>query len=223
MDTFLTYSHILAGSIALLIGLILMTRPKGTRTHVIMGWIYSGSMFWICASALLIIAFYRFSFFLMVVGVLTFYSTFVGIRVTRRRSVDAQKWYDWLASIITCMFGLGLYGYAIHIFGQAGWHWVGLLSVLFGTLTILNAGRDLRFFIQNQTNDPKWWMHQHINAMGSSYIAAVTAFAVQNGDAWMPDSSLNWLLWIAPGLLGGTIIGRVIRKSKQGLVTQLPR
>ena len=215
MDTFLTYSHIVAGSTALLSGMILMLRPKGTRLHVALGWVYAIAMFWICLSALSIITFYRFSFFLMVVGVLTAYSTFVGIRVNRRRQLGSQKWYDWMASIITCLCGLGLYGYAIYVFSIAGWHWVGMLSLIFGTLTLVNGGRDIKFFIQGKSDDPKWWFHQHINAMGSSYIAAVTAFVVQNGDHWMPENSVQWLFWVLPGAIGGTIIGRVIARSRK--------
>ena len=214
MDVFLTYSHIIAGTTALLVGLLLMFRPKGTRTHVILGWIYAISMFWICASAFSIVAFYRFSFFLMIIGVLTFYSTFVGVRVTRRKEPGNEKWYDWGAAIVTCLFAIGLYGYAIYIFIAIGFHILGMLSIVFGTFTFINGWRDLKFFKRSEVDHPKWWLHQHIIAMGSSYIAAVTAFAVQNGDVFMPKSSLNWFLWILPGVFGGFIIRRVVQKSK---------
>ena len=214
MESFLIYAHIFTGGTALLTGLILMFRPKGTRTHIRLGWVYAVSMFVICLSALTIISFYRFSFFLMVVGVLTFYSTFVGIRVTRRKKVGTEKWYDWGAALVTCLFAFGLFGYAIYIFYVAGWHWVGFLSVIFGTLTFSNGWKDLVCFYKQQTRHPQWWLHNHINAMGSSYIAAVTAFVVQNGDAWMPDTSFQWLFWVLPGAIGGTIISRVIRKYK---------
>ncbi len=215
MDSFLTYSHIVSGGIALLVGLILMFRPKGTKAHIRLGWIYSFSMFWICASALTIITFYRFSFFLMVIGVLTFYSTFVGIRTTRRKQPGTERWYDWMASIITCLFALGLFGYAIHIFNIAGWHWVGFLSILFGTFTFANGWTDLVYFYKKKANHAQRWLHEHINAMGGSYIAAVTAFAVQNGDAWLPGSSVSWLFWVLPGAIGGIIIARVIKKYKR--------
>lgn len=214
MEPILIFSHIFAGSTALLTGLILMLRPKGTKTHIRLGWVYSISMFTICLSALTIISFYRFSFFLMVVGVLTFYSTFVGVRVTRRKEVGTEQWYDWGAAIITCLFALGLFGYAIYIFKIAGWHWVGFLSIVFGVLTFSRGWTDLVFYRKKKADHSQWWLHNHINAMGSSYIAAVTAFVVQNGDAWMPDTSFQWLFWILPGAIGGTIISRVIRRHK---------
>lgn len=214
MDYFLTYVHIIAGSTALLMGLFLMLRPKGTKMHVRLGWVYVLSMFSLCISALLIISFYRFSFFLMVIGVLTFYATFVGIRVMRRRQKGEEKWYDWAAAITTCLFGLGLFGYAVHVFNMVGWHYVGMLSILFGSFTLYSGWSDIQFFRASQPDHKDWWLHQHISAMGGSYIAAVTAFAVQNGDAWLPDSSLGWLMWVLPGVIGGPIIGRVIRKRK---------
>ena len=168
----------------------------------------------ICLSAIAIISFYRFSFFLMVIGVLTFYSTFVGVRVTRRKQVGTEQWYDWTAAIITCLFAMGLFGYAIYVFSIAAWHWVGFLSIVFGVITFSRGWTDLAFYRRKQTDHPQWWLHNHINAMGSSYIAAVTAFVVQNGDAWMPESSFQWLFWVLPGAIGGTIIGRVIRRYK---------
>lgn len=214
MEPFLIYAHIFAGGTALVTGLILMLRPKGTKTHIRLGWVYSISMFTICLSALAIISFYRFSFFLMVIGVLTFYSTLVGVRVTRRKQIGTEKWYDWAASIITCLFAFGLFGYAFHVFNIAGWHWVGFLSILFGGLSFLNGWKDLVFFYKKNADHKQRWLHNHINAMGSSYIAAVTAFVVQNGDAWMPETSFKWVFWVLPGVIGGTIIGRVIRKYK---------
>lgn len=222
MHSLLIYLHIFAGVSALLVGLILMFRPKGTKTHIRLGWIYAIAMFTICLSALTLISFYRFSFFLMVIGVLTGYSTFVGIRVTRRKKAGTEKWYDWGAAIITCLFALGLFGYAIHVFNIAGWHWVGFLSLVFGSLTFANGWRDLVFFYKKKVDHREWWLYNHINAMGGSYIAAVTAFVVQNGDAWMPGSSFQWLFWVLPGAIGGTIIGRVIKKYKNASPSQSP-
>ncbi len=220
MESLLIFSHIFSGATALLTGLILMLRPKGTQTHIRLGWVYATSMFTICLSALTMISFFRFSFFLMVIAVLTFYSTFVGVRVTRRKKADTEKWYDWGAAVITCLFALGLFGYAIHIFNIAGWHWVAVLSLVFGSLTFANGWRDLLFFYNRKTDHPQWWLHNHINAMGGSYIAAVTAFVVQNGDAWLPGSSFQWLFWVLPGAIGGSIIGRVIRKHKRDSLPQ---
>lgn len=215
MQTLLTYSHATAGGIVLLLGLLNFINRTGNKNHVITGRIYVGAMWWICLSAFIIIAFYRFSFFLMVIGVLTFYSSFVGVRVLRRRKFNSEKWYDWLVSGLTAVFGLGLIGYAISIFIQVGsFHWLGALSVLFGYFTMSSGIRDIRFFLSNRKKEDLWWLSQHINAIGGSYVAAITAFVVQNSRLFMPDD-YNWLAWVLPPALLTPVISGIAKRYKQ--------
>jgi hypothetical protein len=51
--------------------------------------------------------------------------------------------------------------------------------------------------------------------MGGSYISAVTAFVVVN--IQLPQ--FQWVLWILPGIIGGILIGRTIRKYKVQFAT----
>ncbi len=209
----LIINHVVLGSLALLSGLIIMLLPKGSRFHVRLGWLYTICMFLVCASAFSIIAFYRFSFFLMVIGVLTFYSTFVGIRVSRRKKDGAVQWYDWLVAIFTCAFGIGLIGYGVGLIIKIqAFHALILLSFIFGVFTFNNGWTDLVAFRKKDFGNRKWWLRQHISAMGGSYIAAVTAFAVQNGQIFLSDTSWHWTLWVLPGVIGGIIISRTTEK-----------
>jgi len=213
MEKFLVISHIVCGGTVLLLGLVQMLRQKGTKGHIALGKIYVGAMWWICLSALGIISFYRFSAFLLVIAVLTFYSSFTGVRVLKRREIGSEKWYDWAVAIITMVIGLGLIGYAVDIIvNHPGNTILALLCTIFGFFTFYNAFSDLRFFVKKQTNSKLWWLKQHIGAMGGSYIAAVTAFAVQNPDLFMPGSSYQWLLWILPAVIGNPIIAIVSKK-----------
>ena len=215
MQTLLTYSHATAGGIVLLLGLLNFINRTGNKNHVITGRIYVGAMWWICLSAFIIITFYRFSFFLMVIGVLTFYSSFVGVRVLRRKKLNSEKWYDWLVSGLTAAFGLGLIGYAVYIFIQVGsFHWLGALSVLFGYFTMSSGIRDIRFFLSNRKREDLWWLSQHINAIGGSYVAAITAFVVQNSRLFMPDD-YNWLAWVLPPALLTPLISGIAKRYKQ--------
>lgn len=219
METILIYSHAAAGGGVLLLGLLNFINRSGNKNHVLTGRIYVGSMWWICLSALLIITFYRFSFFLMVIGVLTFYSSFVGVRVLRRRKSNQEKWYDWLISTLTALFGLGLIGYAISIFIRAeSFHWLGALSVVFGYFTLSSGVRDIRFFLSNRKREDLWWLSQHINAIGGSYIAAVTAFAVQNSELFIPNE-YNWLAWILPPALLIPVLTQISKKHRQQYLT----
>lgn len=214
MEQVFIFSHIICGGIVLLLGLINIVAKKGTKSHILIGKIYVGSMWWICISALCIITFYRFNFFLMVIAAITFYTSFVGIRVLRRRKLGSQKWYDWAASIVTSLFGIGLLAYAVWIFLSGRNEVLGILSIVFGLLAFNLGFQEIRFFLKPKTNAKKWWLYQHIGAISGSYIAAVTAFAVQNGET-MGVVNHNWLLWVLPGIIGTPLITFAIRKSRR--------
>lgn len=215
MEQFLIISHIVCGGTVLLLGLFQMFNRKGGKNHIILGKIYVGAMWWICLSAWGIILFYRFSAFLMVIAVLTFYASFTGVRVLKRKKVGSEKWYDWGVAILTGLFGVGLMVYSTYLFLNTQNQILALLCMLFGIFTLQASVQDLRFFIKPGQPEKLWWLQQHIGAMGGSYIAAVTAFAVQNPNLFMPGSSHQWLLWLLPGVIGNVVIVFVRRKWKQ--------
>ncbi len=211
MEKLLLVSHATAGGIVLILGLINLINRKGSKNHVLLGKIYVGAMWWICLSAFSIILFYRFSFFLMVIGILTFYSSFVGVRVVRRKTSSSSTWYDWAVSIVTVLFGIGLVLYGINfMLTTKDVVPLGILSILFGTLTTLPAFRDLRNFTSRNPDNKLWWLQQHISAMGGSYIAAITAFAVQNSSIFLPND-YSWIAWVLPSLLFSPLL-RMLRK-----------
>ncbi len=214
MEKFLTYSHIFCGALVLLLGLINIVAKKGTKNHILIGRIYVGSMWWICISALSMILFFRFSMFLMVIAVITFYTSFVGLRVMRRRTIGSEQWYDWTASILTGLFGLGLLIFAVTIFLSGKNLVLGILSVVFGFLALNMGIQDVRFFMKPKVDDKKWWLYQHIGAISGSYIAAVTAFAVQNGEAFGVTGN-QWLLWVLPGIVGTPLISLTTKKYRK--------
>jgi len=214
MEKFFIYSHIFCGALVLLLGLMNIVAKKGTRRHVLIGRIYVWAMWWICLSALSIITFYRFSMFLLVIAVITSYTSFVGLRVLRRRQLGSEKWYDWTASILTAFFGIGLLIYAGMIFFSGKNEVLGILSIVFGVLAFNMGFQDIRFFMKTESDEKKWWLYQHIGAISGSYIAAVTAFAVQNGEA-LDVTSHNWLLWVLPGVIGGFAISFTIKRQKK--------
>lgn len=212
MEKLLVYSHIVCGGIVLLLGIYQMLNRKGSKNHVLIGRVYVGAMWWICLSAWAIISFYRFSAFLMVIAVLTFHASFVGVRIFRRKKAKSEKWYDWGVSIITSLFGVGIIIYGARLYLNTPNTILAFLCVLFGIFSLFNGAQDLRFFIRNPTVEKNWWLQQHISAMGGSYIAAITAFAVQNPNLFMPNSSYQWLLWILPGAIGSPLIALAVRK-----------
>ncbi|MFT6882150.1 MAG: putative membrane protein [Marinoscillum sp.] len=212
MERILLLSHAFSGGIVLLLGLISFLDKKGSKSHILIGKIYVGTTWWICLSALFIISFYRFSFFLLVIGVLTFYASFVGVRVVRRKKSSSEKWYDWLVSGLTSLFGIGLLVYGCYlIIATQSAHILGILSVIFGGFTARSGILDLRHYYSEDPDEKFWWLHQHISAMGGSYIAAITAFAVQNNRIFLPDG-YGWLAWLMPAILFSPLLSLMKRR-----------
>ncbi|WP_420317267.1 hypothetical protein [Ekhidna sp.] len=212
MEKFLLFSHVFCGGTVLLLGLIQILNRKGSKNHRALGKVYVGAMWWICLSAWSIILFYRFSAFLMVIAVLTFYASFTGVRVLKRKQTGSEKWYDWAVAIVTILFGAGLVIYAGYLLYFKENYILAFLCGLFGLFTLHASYQDLRFFMVKPDVEKSWWIKQHIGAMGGSYIAAITAFAVQNPNLFMPNSSYQWLLWLLPAAIGSPLFSLLSKK-----------
>lgn len=76
---------------------------------------------------------------------------------------------------------------------------LAILCIVFGSLLVINSGRDLFRYLR-PSKDPQWWLYYHISRMIGSYIAAVTAFAV-NQVGPRVSSDLQIWVWIGPALL----------------------
>lgn len=137
----------------------------------------------------------------------------------RRRKPGSEKWYDWIASILTTLFGISLVIYAVSLFLSGKNEILGMLSVVFGLAAINMGSQDIRFFVKPKIDDKRWWLYQHIGAISGSYIAAITAFAVQNGEAFGVTNH-NWLLWVLPGVIGSFIISFAIKKEKKKYIAE---
>ena len=214
MESLLVFSHILGGAIVLLIGLTIIIIKKGSSLHKLLGWIYVIAMWIVSFSAISIITFYRFNLFLLVIAIYTFYATFSGFRTIQRRKSVLTPRIDYLVSSIVFVAGLILNCFGCYILVTSSNVLLAGLSIIFGFFIGLNAFRDLRFYSNGDKSDPNWWLYQHISAMGGSYIAAVSAFAVQNGDFLELPDAMAWMPWILPGVVGTPIITKAIRKIK---------
>jgi hypothetical protein len=75
-----------------------------------------------------------------------------------------------------------------------------ILGIGFGFLLARDAFTDIRQYRRPST-DRHWWIYYHIERMLASYMAAVTAFMVQNVGRRLP-MELGWTAWVAPALIG---------------------
>jgi hypothetical protein len=216
MKTFLTltlYVHIAAGFIALVTGLIPMFAKKGGKAHILWGKVYFWAMFVVALTALLRFQMQMRLIFLAAIAIFSFYNTFTGVRLIQRKESSKPSWLDYFASILAMMCALSMFYFAFLGY-QKGDRFLSILFIVFGMAVFTMSFEDLRVFMGNKVIDDKgkpvqikYWFQNHISRMGGSYIATVTAFLVVNN----PPYISGLVVWIAPGVIGGTIISFVRR------------
>ncbi|HRE80354.1 MAG TPA: hypothetical protein PLN52_04860 [Opitutaceae bacterium] len=204
MDTFnrlLIIAHVAGGVGTLILGPMAMMARKGGKRHVDWGKLYYRLMMWVLISAIVLSVTRRFVFFLVAVTVLSFYSTFTGVRCLYQKGKAAANargnWLDWGITGLVFLFALGMLGYGL--FTPRVPLTLAILSTVFGSLLLIDSSRDLLRY-RRPSQDPLWWLYYHISRMIGSYIAAVTAFAV-NQIAPRVSPNLQLWVWIGPALI----------------------
>ena len=213
----LIYSHVGAGTLALLGGLMAaFIGKKGGKLHRQVGGASYWSMFWIFVSALLLVSFVRFNFFLLIIAVFSYYMAFSGVRTLKIKKTGKVAMLDWVACGLTIAFGLSLFGYGLYritIMGNAGA--LSILSLLFGFFTANTARQNLNIYRNIHKSHKMWWWLAHMNNMNGSLIACITAFLVQNGRIFDLPNSLNWLPWVLPAMAGAPLTAYYANKYRR--------
>ena len=212
MQTFLKfalYLHIFAGFTALVTGLVPMLSKKGSKTHKTWGTVYYWAMFVVASTALIRFQMKLNLIFLSGIAVFSFYNTFTGVRLIRRKDNPKPEFIDLLGAILMVMYSLIMLYFAYSLIRTKDTFNVTLFAI-FGIFMLILASEDLRIFTGRKLIDndvslqTRYWFQNHISRMGGSYIATVTAFLVVNN----PPFISGLVVWIAPGVIGGFIIGR---------------
>jgi uncharacterized membrane protein len=203
------YLHIGAGFIALTTGLVPMFSEKGGKAHVFWGNVFYWAMFLVALTALIRFKMEFRLIFLAGIAVFSFYSTFTGARLVRMKKNLKPEFIDWFGAVLTVLSAFGMMTFSFLAY-QKGITFYTVLFALFGIFSLVMATEDLRVFSGKKVIDntvpfqARYWFQNHISRMGGAYIATVTAFLVVNNPPYIP----GLVVWIAPGVIGGIIIGR---------------
>lgn len=206
------YLHIFAGFTALTTGLIPMFSKKGSNTHKIWGNVFYWAMFIVALTALIRFQMKLNLIFLTGIAIFSFYNTFTGVRLIRRKDNPKPEFIDWFGAILMVVSSLGML-YFSYLAYRNNNVFYATLFVIFGLFMFLMSLEDLRVFTGKKQIDndvplqTRYWFQNHISRMGGSYIATVTAFLVVNNPPFVP----GLVVWIAPGVIGGFIIARTRR------------
>lgn len=203
-DRILIISHVVAGFISLITGLLgAFIGKKGGKLHKQSGRIFYWAMCWIFISALMIISFVRFNPFLLVIAVFSFYMAFSGVRVLTIKKTMKAAPVDWAAAVITMGFGLAMIIMGLSYQLESDWSSVyGYLCLFFGFFTAQTGWLNFRTFRNLHKAEKMWWWLAHMNSMTGSFIASITAFLVLNGRIFDLPNELGWLPWVLPALVG---------------------
>lgn len=211
--------HVIAAVSAILVGLIPMIARKGGMLHNRAGLAYFWLMMFVCASGALLL-FEVFNFFLAMITLFSGYAAFTGYRVLFRKKKPAGL-IDWVGTFISLAGGAAFMGWGIlSLLGMIRGlpTAFALLGVGFGLFLVNDAFQDVRAY-RNPPTDKRWWFFYHMDRMLGSYIALITALSVQTISPRLPVS-IAWVVWIAPGVIGGFLISRWIRSYRQQFESQ---
>jgi uncharacterized membrane protein len=187
------FLHVLAGSLALIVGLIPFFSKKGNSTHQKYGRYFLYLMAVTIATAVIGVLFFRSRPFLTIVTLQSAYMSFAGYRVLKTKN-DGPAWPDLIATLIL----VGMAGRFLFLIGTqaALWH-QSVVLYLIGFLFTVAIYDLLRFVIPRLA---RYWLLEHLFKMTSAYIALFSAFAGTVLAAWQPYSqiipSIIGSLWI---------------------------
>lgn len=204
--TVLLILHIASGFTALVTGGLASLTRKGGKGHRRSGKVYFGAMTGVFITATAIGIFKNLAFLFMV-GFFSYYFVVRGYRVLYLKGLGrSQKatGLDWFVSGIALLFGIGLIVWSVSQLRNGNSFWP--VPMAFGLTSLFFSLADIRVYV-NGPKTKQHWLTGHIASMGGGYIATWTAFVVTNVKFLPPV-----IVWLLPGVIGGVIIARSIRK-----------
>ncbi|MBA3533184.1 MAG: hypothetical protein H0T73_14790 [Ardenticatenales bacterium] len=210
---FTLVTHIIAGAVVLLTGLLAMILHKGGKNHRQLGKVYFWSMAYVSLSTGVLVLFHP-NRFMLLLAVLIFYQTFTGYRVLLRKRLTAGSgptWLDWAMGLLCTLAGLLFAGWVL--LALFGWRESAappsfiLITSVIGFYAFWTGAMDLRTFARPPQGDKNHWWYHHMGSMVGSYTGAIIAFTNTNVAKLLPPE-LVWTVWLIPGVLG--IAGGII-------------
>ncbi len=201
--------HIAAGFTGFFVAPVALVTRKGGNTHRKWGKVYFWAMTLSVLTSLVVSA-SRPNVFLFLVGIFSFYLSFSGYRVLRRKRPEQGQTaaaLDWAVAAFTLaasMFMIAQGSIDLHTFALQA----NPVLILFGALGVLAAGNDLYKFVR-PSRDKNAWYFDHMAGMVASYIAAVSAFSVVNF-TFLP----LLVRWLWPTAIGSVLLAIWITKHK---------
>jgi len=206
--------HIIAGSIALLLGLIALVTTKGDTAHNKAGRYFLRFISIVILTGLIGVFVFGRNTFLLVITVLSGYVSFSGYRVLQLKS-NTPKRIDILVAISSLL----VLTYFLYYFKSIGMIWSPIIIYsTISALLIVILYDFLRYLIpRKKYKENRIWIYEHIYKMTSAFSALLSAFIGTVFEKYQPHSQY------IPSALGLLIIlGFIVYVYKFGL-KKLPK
>lgn len=202
--------HVSAGMIALAAGLLALLSRKGALTHRRAGWIFFAVMMAIALSALALLL-TRPRVVLLYLTALSVYQCASGLLALRRKFQPLDR-----PAPLSHQLPAGLFMGCSLALGVWAWHGASTLGAGFSLIGLYTGGSEL----VELSRPPRFrlhWLLGHIGGFCGAFIAAVTAFAVNNAPHFLARGTTAMLaVWFAPALIGIPWIRLYARRYKGG-------
>ncbi|MTI31028.1 hypothetical protein [Xanthovirga aplysinae] len=164
--------HVIAGSIALVLGFLALTTKKGGKRHKVVGDLFLFLLTIVIITGLIGVFVFGRNTFLLIITILSAYFGFSGYRVLQTKT-NQPKLIDVSIAIIalTSLF------YFLYYFKSIGMIWSPIIIYsTVGTLMMIIAYDFIRYRIPKK-NYKKFWLYEHIFKMIGAFTALLSAFS----------------------------------------------
>jgi uncharacterized membrane protein len=211
MHLIFLYTHIIAGSLALLAGPFSMFNQTGNSMHR-----FTGRIFFYAMTVVFITSVYLSIAgnipFLLMIGIFSYHSIAVAYRALSLKRKGAKAGYaDWLISSTALLFNLAMLVTGVITLAEEGSF--GIVLLAFGAFGSFSCLQTMRRYASGY-QDKNGWLYTHISGMCGGYIATLTAFLV-NTVHFLPPV----MLWLGPSVILTPYIIVTLRKFRSGRAT----
>ncbi|KQC02175.1 hypothetical protein [Pedobacter sp. Hv1] len=164
--------HVLAGSSALIVGLVALIATKGKKTHRLMGRIFLYLIALVILTGLIGVFVFARNTFLLVITVLVGYEAFSGFRILKTKSNKVK-----LIDVMVAFIALISVTYFLYYFKSIGMIWsLVIIYSTVGYLVLLIVYDLIRYLIPARLY-ANLWLYEHILKMVSALTGLFSAFS----------------------------------------------
>lgn len=215
MESFVLTSriiHVLAGSFALISGILAIIFRNKLKFHKPVGKIYFWSMTVIFFTSTFM-SLYKNNMFLLCIGFFTYYSCITAYRSLKLKKLHVDQSpsnFDWFIEIVFGLVHIGFVCFAVYLLLYQKTTF-GIISLVFGLIGLRGNQTTINRF-RKKIIYKNYWLLAHIGGMLGSYIGALTAFLVNNNHV-VPLPPIA--LWLGPTVFLAPLIAYELNKQKK--------